>query len=271
MAIETEEAIVRRIMELEARNRVRRETISYFGDMYRGFELEYYRAVEAADWVTMAVRSVDMRRAALSIRALRGWVTRYVRRIEELWRMIRKPPPFMRVVLTFSIETGEGNEPFYAEVTVETLIDRVTPADTRESMIDRIANAAIKLFFIHFDGTKVTVKGEPLRARLPGFWMRTTITEEQMDGFLAELIRADRFDRPPDEYLTRQSIIKIGVEYELARKEEGYEYPNCEIIIEIAKQKGQPLKAVIRKILVIAKETVINILEILEIVLERIV
>ena len=156
----------------------------------------------------------------------------------------------MRIYLTFSIETGAGNEPFFAEVTCDSVMSPDLPEDERHERIRRIVNGVLKLFFIIFDGNKLVRTADKRdRERDPSWLVRTLMylqrhadpiyegaepgREEQrggMDGFLDMLM--DRIEaRPVDDYLTRESVITIGVEYESTADVE-YEYPEVHAVIE---------------------------------------
>ncbi len=159
----------------------------------------------------------------------------------------------LRVYLTFSIETGEGNEPFYAEVTCDSTMSSDLSEDELRDRIRRIVNGVLKLFFIVFDGNKIVSTAE--KTKDPDWLIRTLMylqryadpifekrpfeADEQrggMDGFLTlrregiDLARRIRM-RGPDEYLTRESVIMIGIEYE-STADIGYEYPDVHVIIE---------------------------------------
>jgi hypothetical protein len=200
---------------------------------------------------------------ALTVRALRGWIARDTKAIEELRRLI---PPFkaVRIVLTFSVETGRGHDPFYAEVTAESLVDVAVPYAMRRAMVLRIVNASLKLFWILFDSDKAIAKdkraawGDELYDRLDKVRslykyyvalpvepedigrMREILDrhpyialEEVMDRFIKALIRLGCFEeRSPDEFVTRQAILKIGVEYHYAMELEEPRYPLAYLLIE---------------------------------------
>lgn len=159
----------------------------------------------------------------------------------------------LRVFLTFSIETGKGNEPFYAEVTCESVVSPDLPESELRERIRRIVNGVLKLFFIVFDGNKIVSTAE--KTKDPNWLIRTLMylqryadpiyekrpfdMDEQrggMDGFLT--IRREGIDimnrihmRGSDEYLSRESVITIGIEYE-STADMTYEYPYVRAVIE---------------------------------------
>ena len=163
---------------------------------------------------------------------------------------------FLKIYLTFSIETGAGHELFYAEVTCDTVVKPDLIASERQEIVRRVVNAVLKLFFIVFDGLKVVKTAE--KEKDPDWLIRLLIylqkyadpiyergPREGMDGFLDMMMERIRA-RPPDEYVTRESqidvmvkpkkfateeaIITIGIEYEAA--DLGYEYPYVHVDIE---------------------------------------
>lgn len=154
--------------------------------------------------------------------------------IELLPYTIVEKVELLKLILTFSIETGKGHEPFYAEVTCDTVLpELVQPRSIEESRyLKRIVNCGLKVFWIHFDGYKVVLKGMDRLQRAMKRWMEftTIFYEEEMDEFLTgieELIKA----RDPQEYVTTEAIITIGVEYEVVTTPYP-EYPRVHILIE---------------------------------------
>jgi hypothetical protein len=69
------------------------------------------------------------------------------------------------------------------------------------------------------------------------------ITEEMMDEFIRAVRRFECFKRPLDEFVTRQSIIKIGVEYQFAPEGAEPKYPLIYVLVE----KGKEKKTVVEK------------------------
>lgn len=154
---------------------------------------------------------------------------------------------YLRVFLTFSIETGAGHEPFYAEVTCDSVILPELSEDEQRAIIRRIVNGVLKLFFIIFDGNKVV---STAKERKDPDWMIRTLmylqryadpvyegrpldVDEQrggMDGFL-DIVDERIKLRPVDEFLTRESVITIGIEYESAT-DMIYGYPYVHVVIE---------------------------------------
>jgi hypothetical protein len=70
------------------------------------------------------------------------------------------------------------------------------------------------------------------------------ITEEMMDELIKELERYGCFRRPLDEFVTRQSIIKIGVEYQFAPVDAEPKYPLIYVLVEKGKQKETVIEKV---------------------------
>jgi len=184
-------------------------------------------------------------------------IRRYIRRryIEEeltTYTIVEKLK-FLSVFLTFSIETGLGHEPFYAEVTCNSIMTSDLPEAEIDERIRRIVNGTLKLFFIIFDGNKIvrTAKGEHDED-----WLVRTLMylqkyanpvyegkeprrgEEQvggMDGFLEMLM--DRIEaRDPDEFVTKEALIAIGIEYESSAEFEP-EYPRVHVEIEKTRKR----------------------------------
>ena len=266
MALEEYEAILRAIRIIEERIKRRAETIEY---------LETILAVTKEELPELTHRELMMfypryRGTFYSIRAFKGWQTRDLKRIEELKKVI-PPFKFLRVIITFSIETGEGHEPFYAEVTCDTVISRGERAP-----VDRLINATIKLFWIMFDIQKALydlrwLKEEDKEAydalvKRKEFFQKyaTEIYEYAMDNLLKRIIELNAFIRDPDEYVTTQAVIKIGVEYLPAPKEAEPKYPRVHILIEKGKDRGTKGEWTIERMLLIADETDVDIMKILE-------
>lgn len=205
-----------------------------------------------------------------SLRAYEGWQTRDRKKILELKKVI-PPYKYLRISLTFSIETGMGHEPFYAEVTCDTVIGLKEPEHT-----DRVMNATIKLFWIMFDIQKALRDLEDVKDKDPKLYDRIVkrkeffqkyaeeIFEYAMDNLLKVIIELGGLARSPDEYVTRQAIIKIGVEYFPAPEEAEPKYPKVHVIIEKGTSKETKGEWVIEKDLLIADETEIDMLKILD-------
>jgi len=274
MAEEEYEPIIRRIRELEEFVRRRQDTIDYLKTV-----LEVRRTETGMTHEQLMVADPTYRHTFYAIRSLEGWQTRYRRLIEELKKVV-PPIEFLRVILTFSIETGEGHEPFYAEVTCDTVIPAEMPEETKSELVERIANAVIKLFWIIFDALKDVTKDkqelwgkeayDKVLKRVIFFQKYAKeISETAMDNLLKMIRELGGLLRSPEEYVTQQAIIKIGVEYHYAFKEAEPKYPIIGILIEKGTSPATKGDWVIEKRIIMADKTDVNILEILEIRLER--
>lgn len=231
---------------LRERGFVGGEYLSLEGEFDRG-ELEERRGLFRVD----PAKPVVIRRYPLDIERIPEVYTPSLLEEELLtaYTIIEKLR-LLRIYLTFSIETGAGNEPFYAEVTCDSVMSPDVPESERRERIRRIVNGVLKMFFIIFDGNKLVRTADKRdRERDPSWLVRTLMylqrhadplyegdepgREEQkggMDGFLDILM--DRIlARPADDYLTRESVITIGVEYEATASME-HEYPEVHVVIE---------------------------------------
>ena len=263
------EPVLRRIKELEERIKRRAETIEYLMTILAVTREEH---PELTHFDLLRI-DPKYRGTFYSIRAFRGWQTRDANLIEEMKRVI-PPYKWLRVVITFSIETGEGHEPFYAEVTCDTVVG------AEETVaVDRVVNATIKLFWIMFDVQKALYDLSWLKesekkeekeiydfiVKRKIFFQKYAeeIYEEAMDNLLSVIIELGGLERSGEEYITCQAIIKIGMEYFPAPEEAEPKYPYVHVLIEkgtSAETKGQ---WIIEKDLQIAPETEIYIMRIL--------
>lgn len=269
--MEEYEAIFRRIREYEERIRRRAETIEYFETIVATIREEH---PELTHYELLAINP-EYRRTYFSIWALKGWQTRDRKVIEELKKII-PPIEAMRVRLTFSIETGEGHEPFYAEVTCDTVIGIEETAP-----LHRLMNVTIKLFWIIFDIGKALKDLEWLKDKEPRLYDEIVrrkeffqkyaeeIYEYAMDNMLLRIIKLGGLDRSPDEYVTVQALIKIGVEYLPAVPEAEPKYPKVRVLIEKGTSKETKGQWVIERLLLIADESKVNMLRRLGITYEE--
>ena len=242
------EDIYRAIRRLEERIKARQEIIDYFEILQ-----EERRKETGLSHEELMITDAEYREREYRIRSLKGWQTRDRKRLEELKRLI---PPYKYIIieLTFSIETGVGHEPFYAEVTAITMIEKDKPEPLR-----RIVNAVLKLFFIHFDGTKMafdTGKHELIVEHMKRIWRSYEVTEEYMDRWLKACFRLIPYKRPLDQYVTREAIIKIGASRTPAIEEEEVKYPRVKCTIEVPRRE-----LAIEKIVIVAPETDVDIIE----------
>ena len=262
------EVIMRRMRELEERIKERETSIK---------EVQYHleRIRELLPYMTheeLLRTHEEYRHLWYSLRSFRGWQTRDIEELEELSKMI-PPYKFERIRLTFSIETGVGHEPFLAEMTCNTVIPREMDED---EVIERVCNAAVKYFWILFDAWKdVTNDMEVLWGRDEYSKIKRRIIffqkyakevyEEGMDELFKWLERHGVPAKSPEEYVTHQAILNIGVETPTPAPETAEpKYPRFEMFIE-KKIKDEFQKTVTVNL---AEETRINILEKLGIVLE---
>lgn len=264
------EPIIRQIRLLERRVVAREDTINYFLTILQIRREELRLPHEQLMAIDTAYRGTFY-----AIRALRGWQTRDRQRIEELRKHI-PPIKALRLVLTFSIETGTGHEPFYAEVTCETVIAADLPLATQNEIIRRVMNATIKLFWIVFDAGKCVTKVkrdlwgaevyDTLLKRMLFFQKYAElIYEVAMDNFIEALIKLKCFEeRDVDEFVTRQAILKIGVEFQYALVTSEPKYPFVDVLIEKGKSASTKGEWVIEKGIEVAPKTEIDIMEILD-------
>jgi len=263
------EPILRRIRELEERIATRQETIEYFEEILR-----VRREETGLSHIELFHIDPAYRRTVYAIRALRGWQTRDRKEIEKLKKLI-PPIKALKLTITFSIETGRGHEPFYAEVTCQTIIPIDTSREQQTEIVNRIINAVIKLFWILFDTWKDVTKDKRdlwgakaydtiLRRGIYFQKHAKTIYEEAMDNFLKALIKLGCLSRDPEEYVTTQAIIKIGLEVHPASPEDEPKYPTVNVLIEKGRSEETKGEWIIKKQLIIAPKTDVNIMEILE-------
>ena len=267
--LEEYEPVLRRIMELEGRIKTRAETIAFI-ETRLAVTREERPQYTHADLLRIYP---PYRRDFYAMRSFKGWQTRDRKLIEELKKVI-PPYKWLRIVITFSIETGRGHEPFYAEVTCDTVVG------AEETVaVDRIVNATIKLFWIMFDVQKalydlgwLKVSEKKEETEIYDFMVKRKIFfqkyaeeiyEEAMDNLLKVIIKLEGLARDPEEYVSCQAIIKIGVEYYPSPEEAEPKYPKVHVLIEkgtSAETKGQ---WTIERVLLIAPETEIDILKLL--------
>lgn len=255
---------------LQARGFVGEEYLLLEGEFDRG-ELKERVGMFKVD--PTIFKSVSIRRYPLDIERIPDYYTPSLLEEELLttYTIIEKLK-LLKVYLTFSIETGAGHEPFYAEVTC----DSVVPPDLSEKVLQehvrRIVNGVLKLFFIIFDGNKLVTTAE--KEKDPDWLIRTLMylqryadpineSDEKggMDGFIDMM--ADRiYARSLDEFVTRESVITIGIEYE-STADTMYEYPYVHAVIE----KVRVRKWHQERVVVLAPSTVIWIDEMLHMVI----
>ena len=183
-------------------------------------------------------------------------IRRYIRRryIPEVLTVysIMEKLELLKIYLTFSIETGAGHEPFFAEVTCDTVMPPNLKDSEMRDRVRRVVNGVLKLFFIVFDGNKL-VRTEK-REKDPDWLIRTLMylqryanpvyegtdprrTEQRggMDGFIDMMMSRINM-RSFDEFVTRESVITIGIEYE-STTDTTYEYPYIHASIEKVRER----------------------------------
>jgi len=212
-----------------------------------------------------AVFRVDQTRPTL----LRLYIRRRYITIDILPYTILERIVELMLRLTFSIETGKGHEPFECEVTCESILPTTDEAQ-RGYYLRRIVNAVIKYFWVVFDSfkdirpAKGIAEGSPMERALKwAIWLQKyadPIEEENVDMFLELMMKLGAFQRDLDEYVTHEAVITIGVEYEATIRTQPA-YPNVDVYIEKTRVRRFHLK----RRLIVADTTDINILEILDI------
>jgi len=123
----------------------------------------------------------------------------------------------IEIKITFSIETGKGNEPLTVEITASTSIPSMSERRLRY-WIRRIVNMAIKLIYLYFDvekdlAGKATRYADYIRYRVHSFRAARVTSERTADWLIRRLIELGAFMRPLNEYFTHEAFIKIGIEY----------------------------------------------------------
>jgi len=289
------EPIMRMIAELRDRIASLKRRLEYLREEEKILRAEYARALEAyrkakPEEVPIALREVNRVRKELSTTwgAIGGTtreIGRLTKRLEELERTI-PPYKYVRWSITFSIETGRGHEPFFAEVTCDTVVEKeVTIGEIRS----RLLNAVVKLFWFLFDVQKTLYdlelagyKGTPnynFIVKRKEFIQKHAVIpkkvrEAYMDGVFHKLKALDKESRKrgyvifpradPEEYVTAQAIIKIGVEPPLPVPEDAEpKYPLVHLLIEKSRRRGEPPTWTVERLLAIAKHTDIDMLGLL--------
>jgi hypothetical protein len=291
------EDIYRRISELEEYIEALRDRIRDREERIRVEEATLTMLEERSPGLTFRERMMIPGYASTfyTIRSLRGWQTRDIRELKELEaeleRLKRELPPYrkLKVSITFSIDTGTGKEPFYAEVTCETIID----AD-KKYLVRNIANAVVKYFWVMFDYQKALKdlkhlktgsalqretysrlvsrmafiqRVATIRIRSPENWIDEVrklpyeVREDYIDKTLKTIRDAGGFRRNPDEYVTRNALLKIGVEYFIAGDEDEPKYPLVYMLIEKGRDAASKDDWILAAKLRVADSTDIDIFE----------
>lgn len=262
-----DEAVVRRIDFLRDRIKKREGII-----VYLEATIKYYRETHPELTHRELMYIQDYAEAFNSLRSYRGWQTRDQKEIERLEKQL-PPYKYKQLRLTFSIETGTGHEPFLAEVTVTTIIEKEKDED---EYVERIVNASLKYFWITFDANKDITKDHrelwgieiynSMKSELEMLRRSRTLKEEQIDSFLDKLIQLGGLSRPPDQYVTKEAIQKIGIEPSVPVDESMEpKYPEINVFIE--KKKIGYYKTEVN--IIISEKTEIDLLERLEIELMK--
>jgi len=256
--MEEYEAKYRRIEELKAKISEASRKIVEAEKRMREIEREYpWLLPEDIMYISREYRSLYFR-----VLAYRSWISRWAKMIEELLKVL-PPITYVKIQLTFSIDTEGGKEPFYAEVTCSTIIEV-----SRKIEVERVVNATLKMFWIHFDAFKALadISHKPEYKRIKGRIIEIQkemkeIGEEDLDALLKEIIELKGFERPPEQYLTKKAILKIGVEEYPAAGTEAPKYPY--VLVEIEKSRERYYK--VEKTLIIAMKTDIDMIKKLEV------
>jgi len=145
----------------------------------------------------------------------------------------------LRIILTFSIETGGGKEPLYCEVTADTSISGLLSREKVKEIAMRIVNAVLKLFYVVFDVNKDFPKdlweiyreiGSRIKHVRALLKKQGTIHESLLDFILTGIEHVTGvLTRPFEEYAVTMKILKIGVEYAEAKQ---IVYPRVRVQIE---------------------------------------
>ena len=194
---------------------------------------------------------------------IRTYIKRKYEPVELLPYTILERVSLMKLILTFSIETGGGHQPFFAEVTCDTILPSgIAPRSAlEEEYIKRIVNCVLKLFWIHFDAYKVVMKGMDRLQKWVSYIINygRELEEWNLDEFL-EAVMDMIATRDLEEYVTKEAIITIGVEYE-SESDARFMYPKVHALIE----KKKTGTWTIEKTLILADETEIWMDQILDI------
>jgi hypothetical protein len=250
------EDIWRRIRELEERVKKFQEELKSIEEEIAAFRLKF---PQYTHYQLLMINPVYAMLWGKRMSRMR-WIKEWTEKIEKLKKVI-PPVKFLTVSVTFSIETGKGHEIFAAEITAETIVPKEYPPE----ILSRIVNACIKYFFIAFDAYKDITKdkevvwGKPVYDRMLK-WCRkfmyiSEIEEKNIDDFLKTLEKLGGISRPKEEYLTYESIIKIGVEE--FPTEEALTFPKVNLTIE----KTEVGYYVDRKVLYLSDKPEYNILD----------
>lgn len=206
------------------------------------------------------------------------WLRYYESELKRLEEMVKVR--FVKLAITFSIDTEVSHgelKPFFAEVCLETAIDEYISTIEEGEIAKRCVNFALKIFWIMFDALKdigipgkYSIRGSYLKSKYGTFYddvfkrvrfvqlSKTKIDEAWIDKLITDIIKMEGLSRTNlDEYVTRESIIKIGIE-RIPVEEKKPAYPLVDLIIEKENY-------VIRRQGKIAKETEIDMAKILKI------
>ena len=244
MAFEEYEPVMRKIMWLRERIAEREEKIKFFETLMLATRQETGLSHRELMTVDRAYRSNYYR-----IMAFKRWQKHDRKLLEELKKIPPPPIRYLKLAITFSIETGGGHEPMFAEVTCETVMSTGARLEVIRERSRRIANAVIKLFWILFDAFKCIKKEKKQLWGAKEFddiiswamWFQKyadVIEETNMDNFFKAILEKECLKRNPEDYATYEAIIKIGIEYHYATKEMAPEYPTVHALIEKGKVKG---------------------------------
>ncbi|MBA7670633.1 hypothetical protein ES703_78779 [subsurface metagenome] len=265
------------------------------GEFDRG-ELQEREAMFRVD----QTRPITVRRYPLDIERIPEFYTPRLLEEEQLttYTIIEKLE-YLQIKLTFSIETGiqapiRGHDiPFFAEAHANTTIQAGVDED---EIIRRVVNGVLKWFFMIFDAFKIVsigdspdrdnqrlidyvrylqVHAEPIMETewrygvmrgLDGFFLYKEYGADIMSRILS-IIRSPDPDKGLEYFITRESVIAIGIEYDKA--DIVYSYPTVQVYVEKTSPSRYrvPTRESTYRTMEIAPTTSIDLTEILEIYL----
>jgi len=246
-------------------------------------------------------KPVTIRRYPLDIERIPEFYTPRLLEEEQLttYTIIEKLE-YLQIKLTFSIETGiqspiRGHDiPFFAEAHANTTIQ--TGVDEDE-IIRRVVNGVLKWFFMLFDAFKIVrtadspirdnqrlidyvrylqIHAEPIMEvewrygvmrGLDGFFLYTEYGANIMNRIMS-IIQSPDPDKGLEYFITRESIIAIGIEY--GKADIVYSYPTVQVYVEKTRPSKYrvPARESTYRTMEIAPSTSVDLTKILEIYLE---
>ena len=248
------EEILRQITYLEEKAEAFEERIEELKAMEQMYKEEYKYAPAKEKTKIISY----LRRIWGAIGANMRWAREYREKAEKLRKLI-PPIKYVEISMTFSIETEKGHQPIYCEVTCRTVVPYGLEKGEEREIWRRVVNAVLKMFYLHFDVYKDAPKKSDLGRWATHIMRKTIITENELDRLIRAIMRIGGLKRPREEYLTYQSIIKIGVERLYAIEAEP-EYPEIKVIIEKGPKKDAT-EPIIEKTLIASDSTLVDLAE----------